>query len=101
MLVEHVVAFNYDAAPDRFKIVAQTLGIDTRGLNHRQIRERLVQHLINLKQSIGFKESLGLHGVDLSDIPFLSQHAMQDPCILTNPRSSTQRDVEVVYAEAL
>jgi len=26
---------------------------------------------------------------------------MQDPCILTNPRSSTQRDVEVVYAEAL
>jgi len=39
--------------------------------------------------------------VNLSDIPFLSQHAMQDPCILTNPRSSTQRDVEVVYAEAL
>lgn len=57
VLVEHVVAFNYDAAPDRFKIVAQTLGIDTRGLNHRQVRERLVQHLINLKQSIGFKEA--------------------------------------------
>ena len=65
------------------------------------MRERLVQHLIDLKQQIGFRETLGLHGVNLSDIPFLSQHAMQDPCILTNPRSSTQRDVEVVYAEAL
>ncbi|MCQ4321597.1 alcohol dehydrogenase-like regulatory protein ErcA [Stutzerimonas stutzeri] len=101
VLVEHVVAFNYDSAPDRFKVVAQTLGIDSRGLNHRQIRERLVQHLISLKQAIGFNETLGLHGVNLSDIPFLSQHAMQDPCILTNPRSSTRRDVELVYAEAL
>lgn len=101
VLVEHVVAFNYSAAPERFKIVAQTLGIDTRGLNHAQVRDRLVNHLIQLKQAIGFSETLGLHGVDLSDIPFLSRHAMQDPCILTNPRSSTQRDVEVVYAEAL
>jgi alcohol dehydrogenase class IV len=101
VLVEHVVAFNYDASPDRYRKVAETLGIDPRGLNHRQVRERLVQHLIDLKQQIGFRETLSLHGVNLSDIPFLSQHAMQDPCILTNPRSSTQRDVEVVYAEAL
>jgi alcohol dehydrogenase class IV len=42
-----------------------------------------------------------LHGVRTSDIPFLSQHAMHDPCILTNPRESSQRDVEVVYGEAL
>ncbi|MBA1263080.1 alcohol dehydrogenase-like regulatory protein ErcA [Stutzerimonas stutzeri] len=101
VLIEHVVAFNYSAAPERFKIVAQTFGIDTRGLTHAQIRDRLVAHLIQLKQAIGFSETLGLHGVNISDIPFLSRHAMQDPCILTNPRSSTQRDVEVVYAEAL
>ena len=101
VLVEHVVAFNYSAAPERFKVVAETFGIDTRGMTHNQIRDRLVQHLIQLKQAIGFNETLSLHGVNLSDIPFLSQHAMQDPCILTNPRSSTQRDVEVVYAEAL
>jgi len=48
VLVEHVVAFNYDAAPDRYRMVAETLGIDSRGLSHRQVRERLVQHLIDL-----------------------------------------------------
>jgi len=26
---------------------------------------------------------------------------MDDPCILTNPRESSLKDVEVVYAEAL
>ncbi|MNH48196.1 Alcohol dehydrogenase 2 [compost metagenome] len=60
-----------------------------------------MDHLIALKRAIGFHETLGLHGVRTSDIPFLSQHAMGDPCILTNPRESSQRDVEVVYGEAL
>lgn len=100
-LVEHVVAFNYDAAPERFKVIAETLGLDCRGLTHPQIRARLVEHLIAFKRAVGFHETLGLHGVGSSDIPFLSRHAMHDPCILTNPRQSSQRDVEVVYGEAL
>ncbi len=101
VLVEHVVAFNYNASPERFKMVAETLGIDSRGLTHAQIRLRLIEHLIQFKRAVGFHETLGLHGVSSSDIPFLSRNAMQDPCILTNPRDSTQSDVEVVYAEAL
>ena len=100
-LVEHVVAFNFDAAPERFRIVAETLGLDCRGLTSHQVRSRLVEHLIAFKHAVGFEETLRRHGVGSSDIPFLSQHAMQDPCILTNPRQSTQRDVEVVYGEAL
>ncbi|AQZ96307.1 alcohol dehydrogenase-like regulatory protein ErcA [Halopseudomonas phragmitis] len=101
ILVEHVVAFNFDAAPDRFKVIAETLGIDTRGLTTPQVRQRLVQHLIELKQAVGFQQTLSMHGVGTSDLPMLSLHAMDDPCILTNPRESNLRDVEVVYAEAL
>ncbi|MNG25289.1 Lactaldehyde reductase [compost metagenome] len=101
MLVEHVVAFNYSAAPERFKVIAETFGIDCRGLTQNQVRQRLVEHLVALKHAVGFHETLRLHGVGTSDIPFLSRHAMDDPCILTNPRESSQRDVEVVYAEAL
>lgn len=100
-LVEHVVAFNFKAAPERFKVIAETLGLDCRGLTPQQVRERLVQHLIEFKRAVGFYDTLGLHGVSSSDIPFLSRHAMGDPCILTNPRQSKQRDVEVVYGEAL
>ncbi|WP_437884039.1 alcohol dehydrogenase-like regulatory protein ErcA [Pseudomonas sp. LRF_L74] len=100
-LVEHVVAFNYSAAPDRFRVIAETLGIDCRGMTHPQVRMRLIEHLINFKRAVGFHETLRLHGVGSSDIPFLSRHAMDDPCILTNPRISSVRDVEVVYGEAL
>jgi alcohol dehydrogenase class IV len=40
-------------------------------------------------------------GVSRSDVPFLTHHALGDPCILTNPRRSNSRDVAVVYEEAL
>ena len=70
-------------------------------LVQQQIRLRLIDHLIAFKQSVGFHDTLKLHGVRVADIPFLSRHAMEDPCILTNPRASSMRDVEVVYAEAL
>ena len=100
-LIEHVVAFNFDAAPERFTVIAQTFGLDCRGLTPPQVRQRLIDYLITFKQAVGFKDSLATYGVSSSDIPFLSQHAMGDPCILTNPRSSNQRDMEVVYGEAL
>ena len=99
-LVEHVVAFNYSAAPERFKVIAETFGIDCRGLTQGQVRQRLVDHLIAFKHAVGFHESLALHGVGSSDIPS-SRATRWDPCILTNPRESSQRDVEVVYGEAL
>ncbi|NLY17066.1 MAG: iron-containing alcohol dehydrogenase [Gammaproteobacteria bacterium] len=100
-LVEHVVAFNFSAAPERFKVIAQTLGIDCRGLTSEQVRAALIRHLGELKQAVGFHDTLARHGVRGSDLALLAGHAMSDPCILTNPRKSNQRDIEVVYGEAL
>lgn len=101
MLLEHVINFNYPEAENRFKVIAQTLGIDVRGLTTLQVKQRLIQHLVALKANVGLTQKLGINGVTPSDIPILSAKAMTDPCILTNPRRSNQRDVEVVYEEAL
>lgn len=101
ILVEHVIDYNYRAAEDRFARVAQTLGIDTRGLTQTQVKKRLMNHVIALKRDVGLGETLGAQGVNLTDIPYLSANAIKDPCILTNPRRSNKRDVESVYEEAL
>ncbi len=101
MLLEHVINFSYPEAENRFKVIAQTLGIDVRGLTTLQVKQRLIQHVVALKANVGLTQKLGINGVTPSDIPILSAKAMTDPCILTNPRRSNQRDVEVVYEEAL
>ncbi|MDX1456827.1 MAG: alcohol dehydrogenase-like regulatory protein ErcA [Marinobacter sp.] len=101
LLLDHVVAYNFQSAPDRFRIVAETMGIDTRGMTSAEVKKRLMARIVQLKKAVGLEGKLGQLGVSTSDIPYLSQFAMKDPCIMTNPRKSSQRDVEVVYEEAL
>jgi alcohol dehydrogenase class IV len=60
-----------------------------------------MQHVISLKADVGLTQKLAAQGVSLTDIPTLSSKALKDPCIVTNPRKSNQRDVEAVYEEAL
>ena len=98
---EHVVAYNYTSAEDRFRRVAEAMDIDTRGMSKPVIKQRLMARIITLKQAVGLEAKLGKLGVTTSDIPYLSGFALQDPCILTNPRKSSRRDVEVVSEEAL
>ncbi len=101
ILLEHVINYNYSSAQDRFKIIAETMNIDTRGLNSNQIKGRLLNRVIELKQNVGLFHTLSDKGVRVADIPILSVKAIRDPCLLTNPRKSNKRDVEVVYEEAL
>ncbi len=101
LLLEHVIAYNFSSAEDRFKRVAEAMGIDTRGMAAATVKKALMERVILLKQAVGLEAKLASLGVSTSDIPSLSSYAMQDPCIVTNPRKSSQRDVEVVYEEAL
>lgn len=101
LLLEHVVAFNFPSAEDRFRRVAEAMGIDTRGMSAPLIKQRLMARIIELKRAVGLEAKLAELGVTNSDIPYLSGFALQDPCILTNPRKSSLRDVQVVYEEAL
>lgn len=101
LLLEHVIAYNFPSAPERFRRIAETLGVDTRGMQDAEVKKRLMERVILLKRAVGLESKLAELGVSVSDIPHLSHFAMKDPCILTNPRTSSQRDVEVVYEEAL
>lgn len=101
VLLEHVIAYNFTSAEDRFRIIAQNMGLDTRGMAGPTVRKRLMTLVIELKRQVGLGSRLSPFGVHISDIPILSHNALLDPCILTNPRKSSKRDVEVVYEEAL
>lgn len=101
MLLEHVVAYNFRSAEERFRRVAEAMDIDTRGMSQAEIQKRLMNRIILLKRTVGLEAKLSELGVSVSDIPSLSGFALQDPCILTNPRKSSLRDVQVVYEEAL
>lgn len=101
LLLEHVTNFNYGAQPEKFKIIARTLDIDTRGMNQAAIRRALFDKIRSLRYHLGISKSLGQVNVKNQDISTLAGKALNDACLLTNPRQANKRDIEVIYEEAL
>ena len=101
ILLDHVIEFNLPAAPERFEHIAEAMGLDLRGMNSRQKKTALLNHVRELKSAAGIVRTLKKLGVGRSDLTFFSDHALKDPCMATNPRKASQRDIEVVYEESL
>ncbi|MRG96158.1 alcohol dehydrogenase-like regulatory protein ErcA [Polyangium spumosum] len=101
ILLAHVVAFNFPAASERYDRIGEALGLDWRGLGVKEKAARLVAAVDHLRAEVGIHATLGQRGVRRVDIPDLTRKALQDVCIVTNPRRASQRDVELVYEEAL
>lgn len=101
ILLEHVVAYNYSAAPERFLQMAKIFGIDTRGMAQEQVKVALISKIVEYKKAVGITKKLRDVGVKNADIPSLAKKAVKDACIITNPRPAEERDVEVIYEEAI
>jgi alcohol dehydrogenase len=101
ILLEHVIAYNFREAADRYGKLGEALGLDLQGMQVPEIQEAVISEIRRLKKSVGIHKTLGESGTKRSDIPDLAEKAMKDPCMVTNPRIPTQRDIEVIYEEAL
>ena len=101
LLLEHVVRFNITEAPSRYAQIGEAIGIDMRGMSEREQAKRITEALAALRTRIGIRDSLAARGVRSSDIPELAGHAVEDACIVTNPRFATVADVQAIYGEAI
>jgi len=101
ILLDHVIEFNLPSSPERFEKIAQAMGLDLRGMNFGERKRALLKHVRYLKKAAGIVRNLNDLGVSRSDLNFYSEHAMKDPCMATNPRQASKRDIEVVYEESL
>ncbi|MBI5950677.1 MAG: iron-containing alcohol dehydrogenase [Chloroflexi bacterium] len=97
ILLEHVIGFNFDTVIDRYVRIGQAMGLD---LKRGGERETLLEAIRRLGQAVGVDQTLGQIGLLRSDIPQLSRKAMQDACMVTNPRRPTQQEVEAIYESA-
>jgi alcohol dehydrogenase len=101
ILLDHVIEFNFPASPERFERIAESMGIDLRGLTSRDKKNALLEKVREIKRAAGLDLVLNRLGVHRSDLPVLSDKALKDPCMMTNPRRPKLRDIEVIYEESL
>lgn len=95
LLLEYVVNFNFDSQPDRYIRIAKSLGID------EQNKFGLINGIKHFKHVTGVNRTLKEIGVEEEDIPMLAEIAMNDSCIVTNPKIPKKSDVEEIFKNAL
>jgi alcohol dehydrogenase class IV len=98
ILLEHVISYNFETAFDRYVRIGQAMGL---ALKRGQEKEAILSTIRNLRKAVGINQTLGQIGLSGNDISELAKKAMQDACMVTNPRRPTQRDIEVIYEKAL
>ena len=101
ILLDHVVDFNFNEEPMRYQHIGEIMGINFKGMARTEKKVAIVQELKHLKESVGIVRTLKQIGVKKSDIPQLSKNAMEDSCIVTNPRRPKQEDIEEIFKNAL
>jgi len=99
LLLEHVVAYNFEHAAGRYRRIAAEIGLETPADN-AAAKDALVTALRTMRTSLGVRQTLAQIGVRPQDIPALAGKAIHDPCVVTNPRTPTLQDLVNIYEQA-
>jgi alcohol dehydrogenase len=100
LLLEHVIGFNFDAAPLRFEKIGEAFGVPLGGMTGSQRKHAILEKVREFRNAARIAGALGQRGLKSGDIPIVAGNAMKDPCLVTNPRAAGKRDLEVIYEEA-
>lgn len=98
IVIDHALKFNLDAVPERFRVMAQAVGISD---PQKQNGLGFLAWLTQLKNEIGIPAKLAAAGVRPDQLAQLSTLAFQDGCHQNNPRPCTRDTFERIYAEAI
>jgi alcohol dehydrogenase class IV len=100
ILLPHVMKANLNADVQRMAKVAEALGAPVAGLSVRAAAQRAIEAVMLLMVDVGLPTSLERVGVDKGAISTLSERALQDPFLRTNPRALNREDIETIYEDA-
>ncbi len=101
ILLPYVMEYNLPAAIDRYGTIAEAMGQNVAGLSKRAAAEKAVEAVRRLARDIGIPDKLSEVGLTGEYIRQLSEYALQDVCILTNPREAQMEDIIKIYTDAL
>ncbi len=93
-----VVKFNYNANPSKYRLVAEALGVSTRGKPDSKIRNRLTDELAHLSMDLNIPTRLSEIGIPEDTIPKIAEVALQNTG--PNPRTTTLEDLVGILKEA-
>jgi alcohol dehydrogenase class IV len=100
ILLPHVIRFNGAAEAERFRPIAQAMGLPATAPPDEAV-DMVAVEIRKLGDEVGVPSGLGAIGVTEEDIPRLAVLTLGDACLTTNPRPASIDEIERLFREAL
>ncbi len=101
LLLDFVMDYNFDAAPEKYFKIGKFLDAELNDeMSYEEKKHATLEAVRALKRETGVTGSLADLGVSAEDLKLLTEHALKDPCMLTNPKSPLTADIESIYEKA-
>jgi alcohol dehydrogenase class IV len=101
ILLPVVLRRNLEHAPEKYALIANAMGIDTRGKSAKEAAEQVPEKIEMLIRALNIPNKLSQVGVRKEDIPLLAREAVEDLCMMTNPQRYDVDAIEAMYMDAL
>lgn len=101
VLLPYVMEFNLLATPRKFQEIATLLGETIDGLSPSEAGKKAIENVKQLSLDIGAPQRLSEMGFEEEMIMAISELALNDACMITNPRDISAADVEALLRKAL
>ena len=100
VLLPYVMEYNAEYTGEKFKYIAEAMGVDTTGMSQAEYRAAAVHAVKQLSKDVGIPEKLHEIGVKEEDLQALSESAFADVCTGGNPRPCTVESILGIYKTA-
>ena len=100
IILPTVMEYNADYTGEKYRDIAQAMGVDTTGMTVGEYRKAAVDAVKQLSKDVGIPENLK-EIVKEEDLDFLSKSALADACCPGNPRETTVEEIKELYKSLL
>lgn len=101
ILLPYVMEFNLPSAIERYGVIAEAMDQKVNGISRREAAQRAVEAVRRLARDIGIHEKLSSVGLSDEFLNKLSENAMMDVCLVTNPKEVQVDDILKLFTAAL
>jgi len=101
LLLPYVMKWNRESCLEKFRDIAEAMGIDTHGLSSQEASTRAVSKMDSLCRQVEIPKGLSTIGIPESALPEMAADAVKiDRLMKNNPRKLSEKDIFDIYASA-
>jgi alcohol dehydrogenase len=100
ILLPHVEKFNAPACGDKFRDIAEAMGVNTKGMTTQEANDAAINAIKKLSIAVGIPAGLKELGVKESDFEVMAKNALLDVCTGGNPKAVTLEETIEIYKAA-